>query len=204
MLGRKRAPSTVAEDAARDAVSRVLRADGVLAVTAERVGRELGVDAAAVSASVDLDVVVADAYRALGVAEMAEVKRTILANPSPVEQMRSLLSWLSTAPEEGDAIRLEAWASTRRNPHLRRVVQDGEAAWHGLVASVVRRGARSGHFMDADADEIAAHLISLIDGINAYQLIGYRSDLDRMRLLTRVVQAELGLAWGPALEDALS
>lgn len=205
MLGRKRAPAAAAVDpeTVRAVVDRVLPADGPLAVTAARLARELGVDAGAL-VDVDVDVVLADSYRALGVAELAEVKRTILANPSPVEQMRSLLSWLSTAPEEGDAIRLEAWALARHNPHLRQVVQDGEAAWHGLVASVVRRGARSGYFVDADAEEIAAHLISLIDGINAYQLIGYRSDLDRMRLLTRVVQSELGLAWGPALQDALA
>jgi uncharacterized membrane protein len=47
-------------------------------------------------------------------------------------------------------------------------------------------------------------VISLIDGINAYQLIGYRSDLDRMRLLTRLLQAELGVVWGSALTDALT
>jgi hypothetical protein len=69
---------------------------------------------------------------------------------------------------------------------------------------VVRRGARSNDFLQADADEIAAHIISLVDGINAYQIIGYRSDFDRMVLLTRVVQAELGLAWGPRLAEALA
>jgi hypothetical protein len=87
---------------------------------------------------------------------------------------------------------------------MREAVQAGEAGWHGLVASVIRRGARSGDFPQADAEEIAAHLISLVDGVNAYHLIGYRSDLDRMRLLKRVVQAELGLVWGSELTAALA
>ena len=36
-----------------------------------------------------------------------------------------------------------------------------------------------------------------------FTMKGYRSDFDRMVLLTRVVQAELGLAWGPRLTEAL-
>lgn len=181
------------------AVARVLKAEGLLAVTADRLAAELGAGVA----QLDLDAAAADAYRGLSVAELAEVKRTVLANPSPVEQMRALLTWLATPPEDSDAIRLEAWALTRKNPALRSAVQDGEAAWHGLVASVVRRGARSGEFPQADADEIAAHVISLIDGINAYQIIGYRSDFDRMRILTRVLRAELGLVWGEEMLSAL-
>jgi hypothetical protein len=201
VLGRKRAQVIDHEELLR-VTADVLRAEGPLAVTAERLAHTLDVPVQQLDA--DLDALMAEAYRGLGTAELAEVKRSILSNPSPVAQMRALLSWLATPPEDSDAIRLEAWALTRHNPGLRRAVQEGEAAWHGLVASVIRRGARSGEFLQADADEVAAHVISLIDGINAYQLIGYRSDFDRTRLLTRVLRAELGLAWGPELADALS
>jgi AcrR family transcriptional regulator len=184
------------------AAAEVLKAEGPLAVTAERLARALDVPVQALD--VDVDAVVAEAYRELTVAELGEVRRTVLANPSPVEQLRALLSWLATPPKDSDAIRLEAWALTRRNPGLRSAVHDGEAAWHTFVASVVRRGARKGDFLQADADEVAAHVISVIDGINSYQQIGYRSDFDRMRLLTRVLQAELGLVWGPELADAFT
>jgi AcrR family transcriptional regulator len=201
VLGRKRTRSIDHEELLQT-VTTVLRADGVLAVTPARIAGELGVPADHLGA--DLDVLVGEAYRGLSVAELAEVRRTILATPSPVEQMRALLAWLATPPEDSDAIRLEAWAVARRNPTLRAAVRDNEAAWHALVASVVRRGARSGDFPQADADEVAAEVISLIDGINNYQLIGYRSDFDRMRLLTRVLKAELGFVWGPQLADALA
>jgi hypothetical protein len=174
-----------------------------LAVTAERLARALEVPAQQLDG--DVDSVLAEAYRSLSTAESAEVKRMILANPSPVEQMRTLLTLLATPPEDNsDGFRLEAWVLSRRNPALRAAVQDSAAAWHALVASVIRRGARTGHFLQTDADEAAAHVISLVEGINSYQLIGYRSDFDRMRLLTRVLEAELGVAWGPGLTDALS
>jgi len=199
---RRSTPKVVDHSDVVVAAAGIIRTEGPIAVTGERLARALGVPAHRVD--VDVDAVVGEAYRSISVAEIAEVKRTILANPSPAEQMRALLNWLATPPEDSDGNRLEAWALTRRNPALRDAVRDGEAAWHGLVASVVRRGARSNDFLQADADEIAAHLISLIDGINAYQIIGYRSDFDRMVLLTRVVQAELGLAWGPQLTEALA
>ncbi len=180
----------------------IIRTEGPMAVDQERLAQALNVPAKRFE--VDVDAVVDEAYRALSLAEIAEVRRTILANPSPADQMRALLSWLATPPEDSDGNRLEAWALARRNPALRDAVCAGEAAWHGLVASVVRRGAKSNDFRQTDADEIAALLISVIDGINAYQAIGYRSDFDRMALLTRVVQAELGLAWGPQLTAALA
>jgi hypothetical protein len=201
VLGRKRA-RVVEHDEVVEAAIAVLQSEGLLAIDGKRLAAAL--DVPEQQLDVDADAVAAEAYRRLGVAELAQVRRRILADPSPAEQMRRLLNWLATPPEDSDAIRLEAWALTRNNPGMREAVQAGEAGWHGLVASVIRRGARSGEFPQADAEEIAAHVLSLIDGINAYQLIGYRSDLDRMRLLTRVVQAELGLVWGSELTAALA
>jgi AcrR family transcriptional regulator len=207
VLGRKRARVVEHEHVVEyeqivEAATEVLQAEGLLAIDLKRLAAALGVPEHRLD--VDTAAVAAEAYRRLSIAELAEVKRRILADPSPAEQMRRLLNWLATPPEDSDAIRLEAWALTRRNPGMRSAVQQGETGWHGLVASVIRRGARSGDFPQADAEEIAAHVLSLIDGINAYQLIGYRSDLDRMRLLTRVVRAELGLVWGSELTAALA
>ena len=202
MLGRRRAQAVDHDDVLRVATE-TLRAEGPMAVTAERLAR--GLDVPVQQLDVDVDAVLAEAYRTLSVAESAQVKRTILANPSPVEQMRALLAVLATPPEDdSDAFRLEAWALARKNPALRGAVQDSAAAWHTLVASVVRRGARTGYFHETDADEVATHIISLIEGVNSYQLIGYQADFDRMRLLTRVLHAELGMAWGPGLDDALT
>jgi hypothetical protein len=201
MLRQRRAGAADHDEVVR-VTADIIRTDGPMAVDRRRVAQALGV--AEQRLDLDLDAVVGEAYRSLSLAEIAEARRTVLANPSPADQMRALLTWLATPPEDSDGNRLEAWALSRHNPALREAVCAGEEAWHGLVASVVRRGARSNDFRQADADEIAAHLISLIDGINAYQAIGYRSDFDRSVLLTRVVQAELGLVWGPQLTEALA
>lgn len=190
------------DDAVLDAATAILRADGPLAVTRARLATELRTTEQRLT--VDLDDLLARAYRGLATAESAQVKRAILANPSPVEQMRALLAVLATPPEDdSDAFRLEAWALSRKNPALREAVRDSTDAWHALVVSVIRRGARSGAFHASDAEEVATHVISLIEGVNSYQVIGYGAGVDRMRLLSRVLQAELGLAWGPELAAAL-
>jgi hypothetical protein len=174
----------------------LLAAEGPLAVTAPRLARALGFPEHQLHV-LAIDAAVAGAYRGLDVAELADVRRMVLSDPSPVEQMRAVLNRLVTRPGHSDQIRLEAWALTRRNPGLMSAVQDGQAAWHRLVASVIRSGARSGHFLGADADDVAAHVLSLVDGINSFPPISYRSDFDRTRLLIRVVQSELGVVWGP-------
>jgi hypothetical protein len=201
VLGRRRAQAVQHEDVLRAATD-ILRTAGPIAVSRTRIAAAL--DVPEQQLDVDIDAVLAEAYRTLSTTESAQVKRTILAHPSPIEQMRALLAVLATPPDDdSDAFRLEAWALARSNTALRSAVQDSAAAWHALVASVIRRGARSGEFHDTDADEVATHVISLIEGINSYQLIGYHADVDRMRLLTRVLKAELGMTWGPGLTEAL-
>jgi hypothetical protein len=195
--------ASVSDEQVVDAIKEILPRDGVFAVTAESVAAATGSTPATIAATIDLPARIAEAYRSLATAEVAQVRRAILADPSAAAQMRALLTWLAAPPEESDALRLEVWALTRRDPALRAAVREHEEAWHGLVSSVIRRGARGGDFPQADADEIAAHLISLVDGANNYELIGYRTQTDRLRLLTRVVRAELGLVWGADLEAAV-
>jgi hypothetical protein len=121
MLGRKRA-ATVDHEQVVSAVEGLIRSGGLLSVTRPALAAALGVPVAALD--VDIDAVLAETYRALTVAEVAEVRRTVLANPSPVEQLRALLGWLATPPEDSDAVRLEAWALSRRNPALRDAARD--------------------------------------------------------------------------------
>lgn len=201
MLGRNRAQQIDEDELVRFAAE-ILVSEGPFAVDAERLGRRLGVPAKDVAGSVDS--ALARAYRIVSTTESAAVKRAVLANPSPIEQMRALLAVLATPPEgDSDAFRLEAWVAARKNPELREAVQESAVAWHALVASVIRRGARSGHFQQADADEVAGLVIAVVEGVNSYQVIEHHPDVDRMRLLTRVLEAELGMAWGPDLAGAL-
>lgn len=169
---------------------------GLHAVSAETVGARLAAPPKSVAALwPDTDALVAVTFSRIVSAELAEVKRAVLANPSPLQQLTVLLATLGEAVRlDTDAVWLESWSLGRRNPALGDAVRNEEAAWHAFVAAVVRRGVKSGDFLDVDPDEVAAHLLAVIDGVNAYSLVGYRSGVDRLRLLHAVARTHLGSA----------
>lgn len=171
---------------------------GLHAVTLDAVADRLQVPLRSVLAQrPDREAVVAGAFARIVAAELAEVKRVVLAYPSPVRQMTALLETLAEPSRaEVDAVWLEAWSLGRRNAKLGQAVREEEGAWHVFVAAVIRRGVRSGDFSPVDPDDVAAQLLAMIDGVNAYALVGYRSDLDRMKLLTTTARAELGMRFG--------
>lgn len=145
----------------------------------------------------DADALVATTFSRIVAAELAEVKRAVLAHPSPMEQLEVLLGLLAKpGSADVDTVWLESWSLGRRNPALGAAVRAEEGAWHAFVAAVLRRGVRSGDHPDVDADEVAAHLLAVIDGVNAYSLVGYRTDLDRLRLLHAATRAHLGTSFG--------
>ena len=131
------------------------------------------------------------------------MKREVLANPSPVRQLSVLLDTLAEPVRvDVDAVWLESWSLGRRNPALGDAVRAEEGAWHTFVAAVVRRGVKAGDYIDVDPDEVAAHLLAVIDGVNAYSLVGYRTDLDRLRLLHAVARTHLGTRVRPGRRSA--
>jgi AcrR family transcriptional regulator len=169
---------------------------GLHAVSAATVAARLGAHEKSVTSLwPDSDALVAITFSRVVAAELAEVKRVVLANPSPLQQLLSLLETLAEPVRlDTDAVWLESWSLGRRNQALGEVVRSEEAAWHTFVAAVVRRGVKSGDFGEVDPDEVAAHLLATIDGVNAYSLVGYRSDIDRLRLLHMVARMHLGAA----------
>jgi AcrR family transcriptional regulator len=177
---------------------------GLHAVTRSTVATRLGVAERSVTAAwPDADALVATAFSRVVAAELAEVKRVVLANPSPVQQLTVLLSSLAEHTRaDVDSVWLESWSLGRRNPALGQAVRTEEAAWHAFVAAVVRRGVKSGDYLDVDPDGVAVHLLAVIDGVNAYSLVGYHSDLDRLALLHAVARAHLGTSFetAPATE----
>ena len=126
-------------------------------------------------------------------AELAQVQRDVLDHVSPVDQLAELLASLAEPVPYLDALWVESWSLGRRNRALGAAVRTEELAWHTLVASVVRSGIESGDFTAQDPDEVATHLLAVIDGINAYSLVGYDSEVNRLRLLHAVAQTHLGV-----------
>lgn len=171
---------------------------GLHAVTVPAVAARIGVAERSVSAAwPDVDALVATTFSRIVAAELAEVKRQVLANPSPVEQLEVLLETLAEPVRaDVDSVWLESWSLGRRNPLLGAAVRGEEGAWHAFVAAVVRRGVKTGDHPDVDVDQVASHLLAVIDGVNAYSLVGYRTDIDRLRLLRAVARTHLGTTFG--------
>lgn len=169
---------------------------GLHAVSPASVAARLAVSERAVAAMwPDAEALVAVTFSRIVSAELAEVKRVVLGNPTPVKQLLVLLETLAAPVRlDVDAVWLESWSLGRRNEALGATVRSEEAAWHTFVAAVVRRGVKSGDFVEVDPDEVAAHLLATIDGVNAYSLVGYRSDLDRLKLLHATARTHLGPA----------
>ena len=145
----------------------------------------------------DISAFVAEVFQTIVGAELAEVKRVVLAHPAPPVQLSALLETLALPVRlDVDAVWLESWSLGRRNLALGAAVRAEEGAWHAFVAAVIRRGVRSQDFLPADPETVAHLLLAVIDGVNAYSLVGYHSEIDRMRLLTAVVRSELGVVGG--------
>ncbi|MBW4043087.1 MAG: TetR family transcriptional regulator [Acidobacteria bacterium] len=175
---------------------------GLHAVTTANVAARMTVaERSVVVACPDADDLVATTFSRIVATELAEVKREVLAHPGPVRQLSVLLETLAEPVRaDVDAVWLESWSLGRRNPTLGEAVRTEEGAWHVFVASVVRRGVKSGDYLDVDPDDVAAHLLAVIDGVNAYSLVGYRTDLDRLGLLHAVARTHLGTRFAPEAE----
>lgn len=192
MLRRPKKAPVDPEELAAAAVGVVFER-GLHAVTTSAVAERLQVPARALQ-DADQEALQADAFVRIVAAELAEVKRMVLAHPSATQQMRALLATLAEPSRaEVDAVWVESWSLGRRRAALGAAVAAEEAAWHDFVAAIVRRGVRAGDFPAVDPDEVAAQLLAIIDGVNAHALVGRRFVVDRGRLLRAVARAELGL-----------
>jgi AcrR family transcriptional regulator len=165
---------------------------GLHAVSAAAVAARLDVPTSTVSKAHPEDLAAAAFSRIVGT-ELEEARQDALSSDSPVEQLATLLNRLAEPVPDLDAVWLESWSLGRHNPALGALVRSAEGAWHDLVAAVVERGVRAGVFLEADPEQVAVHLLAVVDGVNAYSLVGYRSQIDRMRLLHAVVRAHLGV-----------
>jgi AcrR family transcriptional regulator len=166
---------------------------GLPAVTPATVAARLGVkEKAVVAAQQDGDDLVAAAFSRIVGGEAAETRSEVLAHTSPARRLAVLLEGLAGPATQIDGIWAEAWSLGRRNPALGAAVRREEHVWQELVAEVLRDGVESGDFAPIDPEEVATHLLAVVDAINVYALIGYHSDAERARMLHAVARTYLG------------
>ena len=114
------------------------------------------------------------------------------------DRLRLLLE--SSAEEYDSRLWMEIWTRALRDRSTGRARRRLDQRWRAQIAELIRDGQRSGEFGDADADEVALVLASLIDGLAVQVTLG-DPDVPKERMLARaldiaevLLQADLGLS----------
>src|SRR3954454_13430473 len=103
---------------------------------------------------------------------------------SPRARLRLLLK--SSAEEYDSRLWMEIWARALRDRSTRRARRRLDQRWRKQIAQVIRDGQRSGGFGEADPDDVALVLASLIDGLAVQVTLG-DPDVSKERMLARAL-----------------
>jgi AcrR family transcriptional regulator len=103
---------------------------------------------------------------------------------SPRKRLWLLLE--SSAAEYDSRLWMEIWTRALRDPSTRRVRRRLDQRWRAQIAEVIRDGQNAGEFGEADPDDVALLLASLIDGLAVQVTLG-DPDVPKERMLARVV-----------------
>jgi AcrR family transcriptional regulator len=109
-----------------------------------------------------------------------EMREGIHLLERPRDQLRFMIE--ASAEDYAWILWIELWARALRDPATREARQRGDYRWREEIAAVIRAGQGAGEFGDADADEVALLLGSLMDGL-AVQATLRDPDVDRERML---------------------
>lgn len=181
-----------------DAARAVAVQDGLVALTLKSVGARAGVVPSLVAhyfpAMNDL---VIETFRSLAGDELATLLRIQAGQSSDLERMRTLVNWLQ-GPErlEVTAAWLDAILIGRRNGPLAAEIRRQLDDWQAAVTSLIRHGVASAEFVCERPEIVAAHLLSLIDGLNTNSLVDYHDSAGLGDYLRELVEGELHLERG--------
>jgi AcrR family transcriptional regulator len=127
-----------------------------------------------------------------------KLKERLEALASPRERLRLLLE--SSAEEYDSRLWMEIWTRALHDRSTARARRRLDQRWRAQIAELVRDGQRAGEFGEADADDVALVLASLIDGLAVQVTLGDPA-VTKERMLERAVEiaeslldCELGVA----------
>jgi AcrR family transcriptional regulator len=138
----------------------------------------------------------AESFRWLAEADLAALRAEIHTGATPTQQLDEVFTLY--APEEAEAgwvLWIEAWGESIRNPQLRQISRDLDAASTKLIKDIIRAGVASGEFTCSDPHGAAWRLSALLDGL-AVQLTAHDDLISRSDLLAWVraaASAELAI-----------
>jgi AcrR family transcriptional regulator len=120
------------------------------------------------------------------------------AGGSRAERLQSMIEQcLPTSPSlrEDWVLWVELWLRAVRHPELRPVAEELYARLHAWFADEIAAGVKSGEFARCDPQEVADHVLALIDGFGVRNLIGDATiPLERARRsIASALARDLGL-----------
>lgn len=198
----QRAPRlTAAERHAQiDQAARALALEeGLGALTLRGIATRVGVASGLVAHyEPSMEALVARTFAAVAAAELAEVEGTVAHDDSPIVQLATLVATLlDTQRDDVSSVWADAWSLGRRMPLVAAAARAGMDSWSEVARGILRSGRDCGAFpAEADLDLVALQLFALVDSTTAYALVGYRTADERRRLVTRSLEASLGLRDG--------
>jgi AcrR family transcriptional regulator len=120
-----------------------------------------------------------------------EMRERVHLLEAPRDQLRFMIE--ASAEEYDWTLWIELWARALRDPASRKARQRLDKRWREEIAAVIRAGQETGEFGDANADEVALLLASLLDGL-AVQATLHDPDVSRERMIRCALEmAELRL-----------
>lgn len=176
-----------------DAAQAIARDAGLVAVTMRAVAARIGVAPALVAHyEPSMDELTARTFTAIVDAELVEVRASVAAEPDITAALAALLeTLLDTCRSDVTLIWVQAWGLGRGNAPLAAAVRRAMDSWEFFIAATLERtdiGAGT-----AELRAMARQILGMVDGLNAHALVDWRDDGDRLALLTRSVEAILGM-----------
>ncbi|AMM22101.1 hypothetical protein AX769_20570 [Frondihabitans sp. PAMC 28766] len=179
--------------------------EGLGALTLRGIATRVGVASGLVAHyEPSMEALVAHTFAAVAATELAEVEGAVASGGTPIAQLATLVATLlDTQRDDVSSVWADAWSLGRRMHLVAAAARAGMDAWSEVARGILRSGRDSGAFpADADLDLVALQLFALVDSTTAYALVGYRTPDERRRLVTRSLEASLGLADGTLVAPA--
>lgn len=181
-----------------DAARKVAIESGLVALTLKSVGKQANAASSLVAHYFPvMNDLVIETFSSLVGEELSTLQGIQDSQSSEIERMQTLVNWLlGEARLEVTAVWLDALVLGRRNSDLAAEVRLQLDNWQVAVSTSIRHGIASGEFECQNPDAVAAHILSLIDGLNAHSLVNYEDSSGLGNFLRQLVESELSLPAG--------
>jgi AcrR family transcriptional regulator len=195
----RKSPEERASDIFTAARSVALR-EGLSALSQRSIASEAGTAPALVTHYFpSMELLLAQVFSDIVSEELADVMNLATSQQSITRSLAAIIETvLDGSREDVTVVWVDAWSIGRRMPQLAHSIREQMDAWHIALTSLINDGIQQGEFTtpEIDVDSIARQVFGMVDGLNAHALVNYTEDGQRLHLISRALEIELGLPVG--------